>query len=255
MLTKKKLDLSWRAFASRFGISYTTVRDWRDEKWSMQLDVFNKIVEICPEQKCFEEFIIETKQEGWGRKLGGLVTKQRQHGFLNPVYSEQSLAWKSNGGHIGTSKWHSRMREEKPEEYGRIQYERIKQSLSYKLEFDGKRYRNSLELEVAKILTQNNIGFEYEPVVKCDGRTYFPDFVVDKIAIECTFWDDVNKKARELTKKIQNYRKLELEIFVVTKGSYLDRYLKAFSPSNVRVITPNKLTKELDGKFGRVKRA
>ncbi|MGD0646085.1 MAG: hypothetical protein ABSA75_14365 [Candidatus Bathyarchaeia archaeon] len=161
VLTKQKLGFSWRELASKLGIGYTTLRDWRDEKWSMQLHVFNKIVEACPEQKCFEEFIIEKKEKAWGQKLGGLVTRQRKHGFLNPAYTQQSLFWKSKGGQIGTRKWHSTMKREKPEEYGKIQYERIKQSLRYKHEFNGQRYRNSLELEFAKILTQNAIEFEY----------------------------------------------------------------------------------------------
>ena len=62
VLTKRRLGLSWRELASNLGIGYTTLREWRDEKWSMKLDVFNKIIEACPEQKCFEEFIIERKE-------------------------------------------------------------------------------------------------------------------------------------------------------------------------------------------------
>ena len=75
------------------------------------------------------------------------------------------------------------------------------------------------------------------------------------IAIECTFWDDANQKAKALTKKIRSYRKLGLETVVVTKEPYLERYLEALASMNVKVITPNNLTQVLDGKLGRVKRA
>jgi len=255
VLTKEKLDISWRELAGKLGIGYTTLRDWRDEKWSMRLEVFNKIVEACPEQKCFEVFITETKEDSCGREIGGVSTKQRKHGFLNPAYIQQSLTWKSKGGQIGTSKWHATMKKERPEEYGKIQYERIKQSLNYKCKFNGRKYRNILELEVAKILTENAIKFEYERPISCVSRTYFPDFIVGRIAVECTFWDDANQKAKALTKKIRSYRKLGLETVVVTKEPYLERYLEALASMNVKVITPNNLTQVLDGKFGRVKRA
>ena len=147
------------------------------------------------------------------------------------------------------------MKREKPEEYGKIQYERIKQSLSYKHEFNGQWYRNSLELDVAKILTQNAIEFEYEHLVNCGSRTYFPDFIIGKLVVECTFWKNVDQKAKDLGEKIQNYRKLELETVVVTTEPFIERYSNILTRLNVRVITSDKLSELLDGKFGRVKRA
>ena len=160
--TKVTLGLSWRGLARKIGISYTTLREWRDEKWSMQQDVFNKIIEVCPEQESFKKYIIEIKEDTWGQKVGGLVTKQREHGFFDKAYIEQSSSWKSKGGQAGTRKWHVRMKNEHPEEYSKIQYGRIKQSLKYKYEFNGQKYRNTLELEVAKILAEQRREFEYE---------------------------------------------------------------------------------------------
>lgn len=89
-------------------------------------------------------------------------------------------------------------------------YDRIKQSLKYKYELNGQKYRNLLELETARILTQKNIIFEYERLVDCNNRYYFPDFSLGKVVIECTFWDNVDQKAKELSEKIENYRKLKV---------------------------------------------
>ena len=71
--------------------------------------------------------------------------------------------------------------------------------------------------------------------------------------IECTFWYDVEQKAKELSQKIENYRKLNLQPVVITTDRYLEKYSNLLSNSNVRVITPNQLTRLLDGKFGRVR--
>ena len=68
IFAKTLLELSWREFANKLGIGYTTLRDWRNEKWSMQRSVFIRIVEICPECGPFENFIVEMKEDNWGRK-------------------------------------------------------------------------------------------------------------------------------------------------------------------------------------------
>ncbi len=99
------------------------------------------------------------------------------------------------------------MKAEAPEEYCKIQYGRIKQSLKYKHEYQGQRYRNLLELNVAKILTEMGVEFKYEQFVQFQSKFFFPDFVIGRTVIECTFWFDVEQKARELKLKINCYTK------------------------------------------------
>ena len=251
--TKLSLGLSWRGLARKIGISYTTIREWRDEKWSIQLAVFNKIIEVCPESKCYENYVTELKEDTWGQKVGGRTTKQRKHGFFDPAYSQQSGSWKSKGGQTGVRKWHVRMKNEHPEEYRRIQYSRIKKSLKYKCEFNGQKYRNNLELEVARILTEQLVEFEYERPLNWDNRFYFPDFTLGKLVIECTFWNNVLQKTKELSQKIEDYRKLNLRTVIVTTNRYLEKYSELLANLNVTVITSDKLTEVLDGKFGRVR--
>ena len=112
--TKQQLGLSWRELAKKLGIGYTTIREWRDEKWSMKQDVFNRIIESRPEQESFKKYIVELKEDTWGQKVGGLNTKHLKHGFFDQVYAQQSSSWKSKGGQIGTRKWHVRMKDDHP---------------------------------------------------------------------------------------------------------------------------------------------
>ncbi len=71
-----------------------------------------------------------------------------------------------------------------------------------------------------------------------------------KIVIECTFWDDVEQKAKELNQKIEDYSKLNLQTVIVTTERYLEKYSELLANLNVRVITPDKLTRLLDGNLG-----
>jgi hypothetical protein len=147
------------------------------------------------------------------------------------------------------------MKNEQPQQYRQMQYDRIKHSLKYKHEYGGQKYRNVLELEVAKILTEKSVDFEYERLLKCDDKFYFPDFAFDKIIVECTFWDDVEQKSRGLQLKVDDYLKLGFElVLIVTTEKYLEKYSKLLATSNVMVITADRLSDLLDGKFGRVKR-
>lgn len=256
LFVKMSLGLSWREFAGKLDIGYTTLREWRDEKWSMRYSVFQKLIEICPASKTFQNYITKMNDDDWGRKLGGLSTKQRQHGFLDPKYDKLSSKWKSFGGQIGTRKWHDRMKKESPQEYRQIQYDRIKQSVKYKHEYQGHKYRNFLELEVAKTLADKGVDFEYEKLLRCEDRFYFPDFVFEDIIIECTFWDNVEQKAIELRQKVADYQKLIFRMaIIITTRKYLEEYSKFLDASNVRVITSDGLSELLDGKLGRVKRA
>lgn len=222
----------------------------------MKQSTFLKLLELCPQCRSFANSVIELKEDNWGRKLGGLSTRNRQHGFLNPKYEIQSSTWKSHGGRIGSRNWHIMMKKEKPSEYHQLQYNRIKQSLKYKHEYEGQKYRNLLELDVAKILTEKCFDFEYEAMLSYGGKFFFPDFVIGKLVIECTFWTDVEQRAKELERKVDCYSKLGFEqIFIVTTQKYLEKYSQLLRENNVRVITCDSLERLLDGRIGRVKRA
>lgn len=56
------LNLSWHSLDQRLGTNYTSLREWRDEKWHMPYSVFVRLIEICPECKSFKTFLLEFKE-------------------------------------------------------------------------------------------------------------------------------------------------------------------------------------------------
>ncbi len=90
--TKVALGLSWRGLAQKIGISYTTIREWRDEKWSIRQDIFDRIIVVCPEQKSFKQYIIELKRGHMGPKGRWLKHKTTYAWFLrSSVYATKQF--------------------------------------------------------------------------------------------------------------------------------------------------------------------
>jgi hypothetical protein len=248
LFAKNSLGISWRDMADKLNIGYTTLRDWRDERYSMRYEAFYKLVEMHPRCKDFRDFIANLREDNWGRRLGGFRAKQKERGFFDPKHAKQRQLWRSNGGKIVLRRWHARMKANKPSEYRRTQQQRLKQSLKYKYKYHGQKFRNILELNIAKILTENSVKFEYEPMLNCEGKIYFPDFMINNVIIECTFWHDIKQRAKELRRKIDDYLKLKIrDILIVTLPKYIDGYSKLLDNPNVMVITPETLRNMLGG--------
>jgi hypothetical protein len=248
LFAKNSLGISWRDMADELDVGYTTLRDWRDERYSMRCEAFQKLVEMHPRCKDFRDFIVDLREDNWGRRLGGFRAKQKKRGFFDPKHAKQRRLWRSNGGKIVLRRWHARMKANKPSEYRRTQQQRLKQSLKYKYKYHGQKFRNILELNIAKILTENSVKFEYEPMLNCEGKIYFPDFMINNVIIECTFWHDIKQRAKELRRKIDDYLKLKIrDILIVTLPKYIDGYSKLLDNPNVMVITPETLRNMLGG--------
>lgn len=248
LFAKNSLGISWRDMADKLNIGYTTLRDWRDERYSMHYEAFHKLAEMHPRCKDFRDFIANLREDNWGRRLGGFRAKQKERGFFDPKHAKQRRLWRSNGGKIVLRRWHARMKANEPSEYRRTQQQRLKQSLKYKYEYHGQKFRNILELNVAKILTENSVKFEYEPMLNCEGKIYFPDFMINDVIIECTFWHDIKQRTKELRRKIDDYLKLRIrDILIVTLPKYVDGYSKLLDNPSVMVITPETLRNMLGG--------
>lgn len=241
--------LSWREMASKLRIGSSTLRDWRDEKYLMHYRIFCKIVKAFPQREGFRTSIIGLKEDNWGRQLGGFRTRQISRGFFDPKYAQQQHSWKSNGGRVGLRNWHTQMKANKPGKYHQMQQEKLKKSLQYKYKYHNQKYRNILELNVAEILTENDIRFEYEHMIKCEGKFYLPDFTLDNVILECTYWHDVEQRARELCQKIEAYAKSGFsKTIVVTIQKYKHEYSRLLQGSNTVVITSEDLREILGGR-------
>ena len=63
---KKQHNLSWLNVCNKLGVKLSALHDWVYEKNALPLDVFEKTG-----GNVYRRFILETKEENWGRVIGG----------------------------------------------------------------------------------------------------------------------------------------------------------------------------------------
>lgn len=87
----------------------------------------------------------------------------------------------------------------------------------------GNRFRSSLELKIANLLSNNNIKFSVEPRFECGDHAYYPDFLIngDKLQIievmgigTEKYWTNSTNKIKRLLNKYT-----DLKIAVITSFS------------------------------------
>ena len=131
-----------------------------------------------------------------------------------------------------------------------MQQDNLKKSLEYKCDYRNQKYRNILELDVARILTKNGVRFEYERLTKCGNKFYLPDFGVGNVILECTYWHDVKHRAGELNQKIEDYTRSGFsKTLVVTIQKYKHACSRLLQGSNVAVVTSEDLREILGGRI------
>jgi len=166
-----------------------------------------------------EELLIKEKlEDNFKQRLGGIkcVEVKKEKGTfdkdmkrLHDIQSEK------------LKKWHKFMKENKPQEYYKIQYTRFKKVSEYKHKtLKGDFVRNKLEKETADLLFKLKLNYEYEPLVKSEDKYFFPDFLIDdKIIIECTMWRG-EVKAYKLKDKIKILEKRYKVFVIIPKDLY-----------------------------------
>lgn len=219
---------STRKLAEKVGISRSAISKYFNEKHLITEIKFKKIEDYIGRSLIKEKDIIKKLPNNWRQILGGKIgvqIKKKNGTFENQL----KLARKSSSNKL--REWHKRMRENNPEEYHKIQYSRFKKIGNYKTKTKkGEFVRNELEKEVADILKNLGIDYDYEPLVKANGRFFFPDFLINKkIIIECTMWRGKDK-AIKLKEKINHLnKKYKIYVVIPTKlAKYygeIDKYL------------------------------
>jgi len=181
-------------------------------------DSYLKKLEDYSNVKIKQEDIIDILPDNWRQIKGGInrVKKaKKENGF------EQQLKLCHKGSSIFMKRLHKKMKKETPEKYYSIQYEKFKKIAGYKhITKKGEKVRNKLEKDIADLLKEMNINYEYEPLIKVGKRFFFPDFLINKkIIIECTFWRGQDK-AQKLKQKLIHLDKEYKTYVVIPKGLY-----------------------------------
>jgi hypothetical protein len=175
-------------------------------------------------EKILETDIEKKLEDNWKQIQGGIkcVEKKRNEGTLK----NQLAKSREHINHRGDLKlWHKKMKAENPEQYYKTQYEHFKKVGNYKeTTKNNEKVRNILEKEIADLLYNLKIPYEYEPLIKVDNHYFFPDFLVkNKIIIECTMWRGYDK-AFKLEEKIK-YLKKNYKVYVIIPKK-LEKYYK-----------------------------
>ena len=118
----------------------------------------------------------------------------------------------------------------------------------------GEKMRNSLEVDVAKILSTAGLGYQYEKMMTTKNPNGFisVDFFLEKppLIIEATRWDNPKEKSGRLKRKFEFLRKKfpKHAFAVVTTAALCERYKSAL-PSDVWVLGVGSLERFLADKL------
>lgn len=208
---------SYRGLADKLSISRSSILRALAGS-SMQSKNYNKIKDFL---NIKENLIIEEFPDNFRQKLGGLecvASKKKKGTFSAEMKKWQDLQSKK------LKKWHKTMKTNYPKEYYLLQYSRFKKIGGYKfLTKKGEKVRNLFEKQVADILYDLKIDYEYEPLINVGDNYFFPDFLINKkIIIECTMWKG-EQKAYKLRDKIAILSP-KYEVFVVIPKTLYSYY-------------------------------
>lgn len=177
---------------------------------------FSKIINFLQINR--KEISFEILEQNWKQIIGGkscVESKKKKGTFKIQLKKAQEK------GAIKFKEWHKKMKADKPEEYYLMQYNNFKKIGGYKYKTNkGEKVRNLFEKQVADILSKLNITYEYEPLIRANGKYFFPDFLINKkIIIECTSWKG-ETKAYKLKDKIKHLEKIYKVFVVIPKNLY-----------------------------------
>jgi hypothetical protein len=204
---------SERNLAKILGTHKSAVYFYKYKNRPIRKDVFFKLSELLGlEESDLSQLISKKLEKNWKQKIGGKNCYMKK--IKSGKFKRNLIKMKK-----ASSARHEKLKKELGKRYFLDQYNRFKKIGIYKIKTDrGEFVRNTLEKRVADNLFQLGLDYEYEPCIKTNKNYYFPDFRVNRFIIECTMWRG-SDKAIKLSKKIDNYKKLEYKVLVVVPNN------------------------------------
>jgi hypothetical protein len=218
---------SIKLLSSELNIAKSMLYRYLNRKTAINEKRLNQILDYA-KIKMNNKMICQTFPDNWKQTKGGknCVKSKKKKG----TYQKQlELCHKKSSEYM--KKLHKEMKKTKPKEYYISQYEKFKKIGGYKyLTENNEKVRNKLEKDVADILKNSKIQYQYEPYININNKAFFPDFVINKnIIIECTAWKGYDK-AIKLKKKIKILKNKYMIYVIIPKDLYnyykiLDKHL------------------------------
>ena len=221
---------SERRLEMRIGIPKSSIYDYLKNNRTLSRPRFEILLEFLGLDKNAYADEASFLPENWGRSKGGkaCVEQKKKNGTFE---SQLESARRKAGDYLRS--WHESLKMRDPQKYYRIQHERFKLSgLDKCITKRGENVRNTLEKNIADFLFLCGVDYEYEPHIEIDGKSYFPDFKVSNVLIECTMWKN-ESKAIALHEKIMAFETKNYEVLVFVPANLRDLY----KPINSYVIS------------------
>ncbi len=223
---------SERKLKKVLGIPNQTVNSYRNERIYISEERLIAIANyLCKDLSEVRKDIDCKLDDNWGKKKGGfsLINKHKQNG----TYEDYLKYLKKRGSKIFVEQ-HKKLKAKDPKAYSLDQFNRFKKSALYKSQTDrGEVVRNWLERDTANFLFSLGLDYEYEPHIKANGSMYFPDFKVNNLILECTFWSDSTTKIPNLRKKLFDFQRAGFNVVFVIP----EKIKKFYKPIEGHIIS------------------
>lgn len=208
-----------RKLEKKLDISRSNLSAYHMEKMPINVRNLQKLVKYA-KITIKKEDIIKELADNFKQIKGGINCVKMK--IANGTF-DKLLKLCQKGSSEYMKRWHKLRKKGNPEAYYKKQYENFKLIGNYKYKTkNGETVRNKLEKEVADILKNLKIDYEYEPLIKSQNKYFFPDFLIkNKVIVECTMWRGKDK-AIKLKNKIK-YLRGNYRVFVIIPKN-LNRY-------------------------------
>jgi len=209
---------SERRLEKATGIPKSSLYEYKNENYNISVERAKKLTAFLnTDFNLIQSEVEKVLPSNWRQKKGGVerINKSKTNGNFEQLKQDLIKSLKQ---------WHEKMKLLHPDTYYTSQYRRFKKMGLYRFKtLRGELVRNKLEMEVANMLFERGIDYDYEPYLKINQNVYFPDFKIGNIIIECTAWDN-EEKAIELKGKIQNYLRCNFKAFCIVDEKVIKFY-------------------------------
>ena len=246
LITKYKnlKNCTWRKLSEVFNVDWKTIRNWRDEIYSIPDSVFDKIINEFPQLTKFKRFITVKLKDNWGKVKGAHVAHKtvRKKLKTDKKYREKwikkcKLGGKNNIKNGPIKNWDVGFRK-----VSRRTVKGPKNEMMF----------NKGEKNIADFLLQMGIDYQYEPLITLNGNHYFPDFLINDIIIErCGL--SSRKYFKSIKRKFKDYKSWKGKVIIVSPKKTLEIFQKEIEiPKRfISVIEDEDLT-ELEEVMGKL---
>ena len=241
---KNLKNCTWRKLSEIFNVDWKTIRDWRDEVYSIPDSIFDKIIKEFPRLSRFKSLITVKLNDNWGKVKGAHAAHKtvRKKLKTDKKYRERWVKKCKLGG-INNIKngpiknWDAGFR--------RVGTRKVKGPKDEMMFNEG-------EKNIAEFLLQMGVNYQYEPLIELNGNHYFPDFLVNNIIIERCGLATKNY-FKSIKRKFKDYKSWKGKVIIISPKKTLEMFQKEIGiPKRfISVIEDEDLT-ELEEVMGRL---